>query len=312
MNIRHILLWSLAALSASGIVRAQDCELDICVVAPDAAKSGISEGTAETVAKRLARALTASGTAADENYGQLYLSASFSHLYTETLPGPPMQDIVRTQMTVFVADIFGHKVFDSETFELRGVGSGEQRAFINALSPLNGRNRQLEAFVARAKAKTVDYFDRNYRSLLEKARSAASMRDYEQALYFTTLIPTCSKGYAEASKATQTYYKAYIDYIGTQLLTKAKAEFAASPNSEGAYRAYALLGQIDPESSAYKAAMKFAEEVKARSMAEYDFEFHRPYEDAIALERARIDAAKAIGVAYGRGQKNQTTNILWK
>lgn len=311
MKLKHIFS-IIAAGFMSLSAYADTCEMDICVVTPDATESEISESTANAVAKRLVQALTATGTAADENYGQLYLSAHFSHLYTETLAGPPMQNVIRTEMTVYVADIFGNKVFDSETFELRGVGSSEQRAFINALSALNGKNRKLTDFVARAKQKTLKYFDNNYKSLLQKAERAASMRDYEQALYYSTLIPVCSKGYGEASAATKKYFKTYIDFNGTQLLNKAKAEFAASPNPEGARKAYALLALIDPDSSVYDSAMKFADEVKKRSLEEYDFVNHRPYEDAVELEKLHINAAKEIGVAYGKGQRDRTTNILWK
>lgn len=312
MRFKYIISSIVAAGLMSLNAYADQCELDICVVTPDASDSEISEATANAVAKRLVQALTASGTIADENYGQLYLSAGFSHLYTETLPGPPMQTVVRTEMTVYVADIFGNKVFDSEVFELRGVGNSEQRAFINALSGLNGKNKKLTAFITRAKQKTLKYFDNNYKSLLQKAERAAAMRDYEQALYYSTLIPACCKGYDEASSATLKYFKVYNDFNGTQLLNKAKAEFAASPNPEGARKAYALIALIDPESTAYDAAMKFADEVKTRSLEEYDFVNHRPYEDAVSLEEQYINAAKEVGVAYGKGQRDTTTNILWK
>ncbi len=312
MKFKHILFNIITVAALSMNAWADNCELDICVVVPDAVESEISESTAKAVANRLTRALSASGTVADENYGQLYLSAGFSHLYTETLAGPPMQEVVHTQMTVYVADIFGNKVFDSETFDLRGVGSSQQRAFINALSVLNGQNKKLNEFVSRAKQKTMKYFDSNYKSLLQKAERAASMRDYDRALYYTTLIPTCCKGYSEASAATLKYFKAYNDFNGTQLLNKAKAEFAASPNPEGARKAYSLLALIDPDSSAYSAAMKFAEEVKKRSLEEYDFVNHRPYEDAVDLRKQYLNAAKEVGVAYGKGQRDNTTNILWK
>lgn len=312
MKLKHIFFNIITVAAVAVNAQADNCELDICVIAPDAAKSEISESTAKAVANRLMRALSTGGTVADENYGQLYMSADFSHLYTETLAGPPIQEVVHTQMTVYVADIFGNKVFDSETFDLRGVGTSQQRAFINALSALNGNNKKLSDFVGRAKQKTLKYFDNNYKSLLQKAERAASMRDYDQALYYTTLIPECCKGYSEASAATLRYFKAYNDFRGTQLLNQAKAEFAASPNPEGARKAYALLALIDPDSSAYGAAMKFAEEVKKRSLEEYDFVNHRPYEDAVELKKQYINAAKEVGVAYGKGQRDTTTNILWK
>ncbi|MCM1310251.1 MAG: hypothetical protein NC301_04385 [Bacteroides sp.] len=300
------------ALACSLNLAAADCDLDIQVVAPDPIESDITEATSQAVANRLTRALTHDHVSADENYGQFYLTAVFSHLYKETLAGPPMQYAVRTEMTLKVADIFGNKVFDSETIELRGVGTSEQRAFINALTAINAKNKTIENFINRALRKTISYFDKNYKQLLAKARQAATMRDYDQALYYSTLIPACCSGYSEAEKVTLEVYQSYIDLQGTKLLNQAKAEFAALPNGEGARRAYQYLNQIDPASSTYKSAMSLAEDIKKRSHEEYDFEVHKKYEDSHELKRLNIDAAKAIGVAYGKGQKDNTTNILWK
>lgn len=309
MKLKHILASLMLAVGASAFAQA-DCDMQIQVVSPD--QEDIPASTANMITNRLIRALTRDGVTADENYGQLYLSAKFAHVYTDDVPGPPAQKVVHTEMTLFVADIFGNKIFDSETFDLRGVGTSEQRAFINALTPLNARNKALESFVKRAKRKTITYFDNNYQQLLAQANRAASMRDYEQALYYATLIPACSQGYAAAEAATTRIYQQYIDHQGTLLLNQAEAEFAAMPNGEGARRAYAYLAMIDPQSSAYPASRTLAAEIKKSSKEEYQFEVHQKYEDAQDLKVKQVEAAKAIGVAYGQGQKAQTTNILWK
>lgn len=300
------------ALACSLNLAAADCDLDIQVIAPDPVESEISEATAKAVASRLTRALTRDHIVADENYGQFCLTVDFSHLYKDTRPGPPIQYEIRTEMTLKVATVVGHSVFDTETIELRGAGTSEQRAFINALSAINAKNQTIENFINRAQRKAISYFDKNYKQLLAKARRAATMRDYEQAFYYATLIPACCIGYDEASDFTLGIYQAYIDLEGTKLLNQAKAEYAALPNGEGARRAYQFINRIDPASSAYQPAMSLAEEITKKSHEEYNFEAHQKYEDEQEIKRLKIDAAKAIGVAYGKGQKDSTTNILWK
>jgi len=297
---------------ASVTSSAQDCDLHIQVVTPDTEMCAGDSSVGELLATRLTRALTMDGVTADANYGQFYISGRFDDLYKETVPGPPMQTVVHTNLTLMVADIFGNKTFDSETFDLRGVGTSPQRAYINALGGLTKNNKLLSDFVDRARNKVISYFDANYSGLLSKAKTAAARHDYDQALYFAGLIPQCCKGYPQAERAMLTYYQQYIDLEGTQLLNQARSAFAVSPNADGAIEAYELLNRIDPSSSAYGAAMKFANEIKKQTKAEYDFEVHQKYNDAHQLDLKIIDAARQIGVAFGKGQKSTTTNIFWR
>lgn len=312
MNYRKLLLPVILGVLATGNALAQGCDLEICVVSPTAEMCGGDESVAKILYTRLGQAL-GQGSAGDAGeYGQYYLTGELVDLYRQTEPGPPVKTAVQTMLTLKVADIFGNKVFDTETFELRGVGTSPQRAYINALGTLNATNGKLKSFVERANRRVIQYFDSNYRTLLQKASSAASRGQYEEALYYTGLIPACSKGYAEASASTKKYYDKMLERDGQKLFEAAKAAFAVSPDATGAMEAYALLGQIDPLSSVYSKAVALADQIKRDTKAEYDFENHRKYEDAHLRELKRIEGAKEVGVAYGRGQKNQTTNIMWK
>lgn len=304
-------IFAAALLTTSCLAYAEECELYIQVIPSQEGDSDAPASIGKMLVNRLQNALTKDGVVADSEYGQMYLNGKFTDVYKQEVPGPPAQVGVHSTLTLQLADL-GGTIFATETFDLRGVGTSEQRAYINALQSISPRSRQFEDFISKARRKTIDYFDRNYQSILAKADRAASMRDYSQALYYSTLIPECSVGYSAAEAATSRYYKQYIDHTGEMLLKQARAAFAISPNAEGAAEAYALLNQIDPASSASGAATSFAEEVKRQTKKEYDFEVHEKYKDELDIKRRRIEAAKQIGVAYGRGQAARTTNIFWK
>lgn len=307
--LKKILTGVLLSLSLSAF--ADDCELYIRVVPPASAATDAPALLDKMLVNRLVRAVTSDGVVGDPEYGQLLLSGQFTDVYKQEVPGPPLQTGVHTTLTLTLSDL-GGTVFATETFDLRGVGTSEQRAYINALQSISPRSRLFEEFIDNARQKTIAYFDNNYRQILQKARRAASMRDYEQALYYSTLIPQCSVGYSAAEEATIEYYGQYIDYSGAMLLKQARAAFAVSPNADGAREAYALLQQIDPASASEPEALKFAEEVRRQTKVEYDFEVHHKYNDDIDMEHRKIEAAKQVGVAFGRGQAANTTNILWK
>lgn len=302
----------LSLFGAGEIFAATDCDLDVQILAPDASDTDSPAGVNNMLVTRLQQALHAAGLTAGDAYGQFYMTGKFTDSFKELLPGPPRQWAVTTQLTLYVADLGSNKSFASKTFELRGVGTSEERAYINALGQLSGRSEALKSFVKEAEKQVIDHFNRNYKTYLAKAQSAASQGDYKQALYYSTLIPYCSNGWDEASKATLTYFKKDIDKDGAKLLMEAKSVFAANPNAYGASDAFEILSRINPESASYNAAVKFSEEMNKQAKSEYNFEVHEKYKDNLAKEKAQIQAAKEIGVAYGRGQKAKTTNILWR
>lgn len=306
MKFKAIITTLLLTLSMS--IYASDCEMFIQVLPVE----GVSNEVSDLICSRLENALNANGSVASGSYGQFYIMAKCADSFKETLATAPVQIAVTTELTLGIAELDGGSIFASKTFNLKGVGSTEQRAYINALKSLTGENKSLISFINEAKDHTIAYFDKNYKDFLAKAKRAASLHDFDQALYYSTLIPSCCKGYLEAESAVNTYYQSYIDEEGEKLLNAAKAKFAVSPNASGAVDAYDLLGRINPQSKAYPNALKFADEIKKQTKTEYDFEVHQKYKDHIATRQSIINAAREIGVAYGKGQKSSTTNILWK
>lgn len=72
-----------------------------------------------------------------------------------------------------------------------------------------------------------------------------------------------------------------------------------------------MLAQIDSNASCYGDAAKLMTEVKSQVRSDIDFEMRQKYSDQVQIERDRIAAARAVGVAFGNGQKPTTTNLMW-
>ena len=51
--------------------------------------------------------------------------------------------------------------------------------------------------------------------------------------------------------------------------------------------------------------------MKGQVRSDLDLEMREKYRNEVKLEEQRIAAMRAIGVAYGNGQKAKTTNIAW-
>ena len=306
--INNIILALSMALPST--MMAEDCALRIMAV-PVQQGEPVSTEISDMLMAQLETALRLNGMVVNGDYSQFFITGKFTNFIKDVTSTVPAKTTVNTLLTLSIGDLASQTIYASQSFELRGVGESDTRAFMMALRKLNRNNKDLTAFATKGKKQIVDYFDRNYKSIISKASRASSLRHYEEALYYITSIPECSKGYAEAAPVTERIFKLYIDYTGKKLLAEARAAWAASPDSAGAEKAFASLIQIDFESSAYPDAEALAREISKITQRNWDFENREKYNNEIELRRSTIEAARAVGVAYGSHQQPTTTNIMW-
>ena len=306
--INNIILALSMALPST--MMAEDCALRIMAV-PVQQGEPVSTEISDMLMAQLETALSLNGMVVNGDYSKFLITGKFNNFIKDVTSTVPAKTTVNTLLTLSIGDLASQTIYASQSFELRGVGESDTRAFMMALRKLNRNNKDLTAFATKGKKQIVDYFDRNYKSIISKASRASSLRHYEEALYYITSIPECSKGYAEAAPVTERIFKLYIDYTGKKLLAEARAAWAASPDSAGAEKAFASLIQIDFESSAYPDAEALAREISKITQRNWDFENREKYNNEIELRRSTIEAARAVGVAYGSHQQPTTTNIMW-
>jgi len=210
-----------------------------------------------------------------------------------------------------MADTYTLKKFGSAYITLNGVGNGEVKSYINAFRQISASNNEIKSLINRGKKNMMNYYDTQYPNIIKEAKRLASLKNYEEALTMVLSIPICSKGGEEASKYGLQLYTKYLDRMNLYLLNQARAMWAAGQDQQTAYDVCAMLAQIDPDAACYGDAAKLMKEVKSQVRSDIDFEMRQKYNDQIQLEKDRISTAKAVGVAFGNGQKPTTTNLMW-
>ena len=298
----------MAALPLTGI--AQNCEIDLSVL-PMQQGDQVPDNITDILITRLTQVATANGIAADAGFNQFFVAGKFNHLYQDVTTTVPPQTVIKTMLTLYIGDALNTQVFATESIELSGVGFNYDKAYINALSRLNAKNDKIKQFLEKGKAKVIDYYDRNTSTVIAKADKAASMQRFDEALYYLTAVPECSNGYKTAKPHLMEIYQKKIDYDGKIFLQRAQSAWNVNPTAKGASEAVVWLNQIDPQSASYPSAVKLGDEMRKTVKADIDFVVREKYHDAVELEKLRIDAARQIGKAYGEGQKEQTTNLMW-
>ncbi|MBD5422411.1 MAG: hypothetical protein HDR49_05215 [Bacteroides sp.] len=310
MKLRNILsaaLLAAAALTAS----AADCEIGIGLAPLMTEGDAVPAGIQRKLQAKLKGLLAHTGVAAGDYDCQFFITGRFDEEYSNEAGGVGGRVLVKSNLQLAICDGENKKVYATATFPLKGVGATNEQALTKALTSLNGRNPEFINFVENAKAKIVDYFNKNYQSYLSKARTALTHRDYDEALYWATSIPECCNGFNEAQALAETIFVDRTDYEAAQLLAQAEGEWAANPTDAGAAAAYNYISQIDPSSKSYAAAKALGKKMAASVKADYDFETKEKYRTEKKLEQQRIKAARDAAVAWAQNQPKTIVRNNW-
>ena len=211
-------------------------------------------------------------------------------------------------MNLYIIDAYAKTIFSSTSMTVKGLGETENKCYLNAISRMPLQSPQIAQFVEDGKAKIIEYYDHEGEALIKKARFLASEKQFEEAIFWVSLIPQQSKHYDAALAAGKDIYQMYLDNECNINLAAARQAWAAEQNSYGAAAAGEYLAKILPDAKCYGEAMELYKEIKGKVLDDWKFEMKK-YQDGVDLEKQRIDAMRQIGVAYGNHQPNKEVNI---
>lgn len=257
---------------------------------------------------KLNRLLTENGISSMDYLGQFFITVKQMPLTKDVLAGPPMQVSTTMEFSFYIADYYNQIIFSTTSVTAKGVGVSEPKCYMDAIKHINLNSKELQKFVKEGKAKIIDYYNAQVDNMMLKARSLAKQKDFEQALFLMHCIPSECDKYQQAVALGDEIYQMYIDHLCEINLASARTAWVSEQNSSGASAAGEYLKQIYPEAKCYDEAMKLYKEIKGKVLDDWKFEM-KMYQDQVDLEKARVEAWRAVGVAYGKGQQPTTTNM---
>jgi hypothetical protein len=273
--------------------------------------NGFPDAAANVLNNKLTQVATANGVSASESFSRFFITAVPSVMTRDIVPGPPQMIAQNLDVTFYVADYFDQKIFASTSISCKGVGTNENKAYIDAIKNVSPNSPQLKTFIEKGKQKIIEYYESQCDNIIKKAKSLAGQKGYEEAIYLLTSIPEAVPVcYEKALVETQIIFRQYIDYLCNVNLAHAKSAWAAEQNSSGAHKAGEYLSYIYPDAACYKDAEKLHREIKGKVLDDWKFVM-KVYQDGVDLESQRIRAWRDVGVAFGNNQKPTTYNLLW-
>lgn len=305
-NIYKCLAASALLLLTQG-VSAQDCNIPMSAIV-DEGFANVTAESASALQTQLERLITQSKLDVGWKNANFAITAKFDQLDRYIVSSAPAQIANVFGVTLYLVDVYNQKLFASAYVEVKGVGTNDTKASMNAIRQLNAGNNKINTFLSGAKKKIIGYYDSQLPSIIKDARTKASFKNYEEALAMLAVVPTCCNGYDTAMKEAMRIYVLYRDAYFLARLNEAKALWAANPTQAGSIPVVAILSSVDPDAKCYKDAMALLSQVAKVVKTDVDYETKKKYEDAVELEKLRIQAIGEIGKAYAA---NRPMNIMF-
>lgn len=283
--------------------------ISLAAIMPDQLGS-ITPAALKMLENKLGQIATQNGLGGSANK-RFIITANVTELSKDVTPTAPPMVAYTLEVTIYVGDVVTKTKYGSTSIQVKGVGTNETKAYIEALKNIKPASPELQAFLDKTKNKIIEYYNSQCDFIIKDAQSLASQNKYEEAIFRLMSVPdVCKECYEKASDAVAPVYKKFVDKQCVKLLGDAKNKWSANQNVEGANAAAALLAGIDPDAACYKEAetltAEIAKRVKELDQRDWDFKL-KQWQDGVDLEKQHIDAYKAVGVAFGQNQQPNST-----
>ena len=237
------------------------------------------------------------------------ITASINAGTKDIIAGPPQMIAQNLDVTIFIGDALENKIFCNTTLSLKGVGTNENKAFIDALKKINPRNKALASFIEEGKAKIVTYFNTQCDFILKEALTLKEQGKYNEAIYKLSVVPEVCQGcYFKCLDTLLFVYQEKIDRDCQVKFQEAKTIWASNSSSIGAEEVAEVLSKIDPLASCQLAVEEFIKSIdsklKADEKTRWEFKI-KQYEDKVAKEKEEMRIAEAKSIRDDEHREKQ-------
>lgn len=266
--------------------------------------NNIPEEAQKSLETKLNQMAAKNGMAGSELNPRFVLMAKINIGTKDIVSGPPQMISQNLDITLFVGDAINNTLFSSISLSVKGVGTNETKAYIDAFKSINPNDKNIAGFLEKGKKKIVDFYTSQCSFILQDANALAKQKKYDEAIYTLSQIPTvCEDCYGKVKNLMSEIYQQKIDADCTVKYNKLKILWNAYPKNKDEITA--LLSEIDPQASCYSFVLMLSEEIKSKADEEEKTKLRlamKKYNDNVNLEKKRIEAYREIAVEYARNQ----------
>lgn len=227
------------------------------------------------------------------------ITANYTVGTKDIIAGPPQMVAQNIDVTLFVGDAITNTIFSNVTLSVKGVGTNENKAFIEALKTINPKNSEIKDFLELGKNKIIAYYATQCDFIIKEAQGLAKQEKFDEALLKLSIVPdVCQECYFRCLDTAAIIYQSKIDTDCRIKLNQAKQQWNAAMNPSGAEKVADIISTINPKSACQEGidslGRKIESKLKADEKALWDFKM-KQYADIVAAQKELFRMAEEKG-----------------
>lgn len=248
-----------------------------------------AKGLLETKLSQIATNYGMGGSAINPRF---VLMANTAVIIKDIIPGPPQLLSYNIEVTLYIADAMELKKFANKTIEVKGVGTNENKAYIDAIKNINVKNKEIAGFIEEGKSKIIDLYNTQCDFIIRDALSLSKKGEYDAAMLKLAVVPdVCEQCYVKCMDTMQYIFQQKIDKECLLIMRDAKTTWAAQQNAEGAEKVASIINSISPFSTCEPDAGNLMKEVQGKlaadEKAKWEFQIQK-HNDAVKLKEEAL------------------------
>lgn len=281
-------------------------------------KTNLPEEAKKALETKLSQIATANGMGGSAANPRFIITAAVNAGTKDIIAGPPQMIAQNLEVTLFTGDAVDNKKFSSVVLNVKGVGTNENKAFIEAFRNINPKNKEITAFLEEGKNRIVSFYTTQCDFIIKDANTQAAQFKFDEAIYALMAVPeVCKNCYFKSKDAAAAIFNKKIESDCTEKVKQAKLAWAAEPTAGGAMKAATVMTTIIPSGNCKAEINKLSAEIKNKLQEDqkkkYDFdmlEMQKRYD----TEQKRLDAEREIAVEQAKHQPQTITynHIYWR
>ena len=266
----------------------------------------LTEEAKNLMINKLNEITTKNGMGGGKNSSRFIMTPVVSEITKDIVASEPPIYQYELAVSLYIGDGVSGTKFSNYTFNVKGNGNSETKAYIAAIKQIKPADPNFKNFIDEGKEKIISYYNSQCDFYLKEAQTLTSKGDYSNAISTLFSIPeVCKDCYTKAMDAVGPIYKQQIERQCKKDYMEANSVWATNQNYYGAEQASSFLAKIDPNSSCYLEAKalndKISKRIKEIDNKEWAFQL-KQQQDEVDIKKAEIKSARDIGVAYGQNQ----------
>lgn len=298
------ILFCLASIVAIG--QNNDYAINLGAYVPEQIEN-VPASAKKMLINKLGQLVTANGISDNQYNSRFIITPNIVVATKEIMPTAPVKVVLVLDITLYIGDGIAGTLYASETFNVKGVGTTETKAYMQALKRLKPKNEAMQSFISRGKDKIIEYYDSNCSQIQKEADVLENSGQVEEALGLMLGIPASSSCFDKSKNKTKALYIKAVNRDCKIRLNEAQAIWSANQDIEAANEAARVLSSVQPEADCFsKVKALFSKiEARAKELQDRDWNYKLKVLDAT---KSYYDSAFEVSMARA---KNQPSTVMY-